>query len=185
MGKPIPENVDYPPQLVKSSMWSEQGGFLGREIREGTLEDVRRSPGKKVFIKPIEHKAFSGFVWTGDSASRRRVVTHGDETPIYICDPMEFVAEYRSFILNGQVIDCRKYAGAWWHAPNHEVVHDAVKEMGKDAPRAYCLDWGVVCDPGKATFLIEMNEGYSFGHYGLPPVSYARMLSARWHEMTR
>jgi len=55
--------------------------------------------------------------------------------------------------------------------------------MGKKAPNAYCLDWGVLQD-GR-TVLVEMNEGYAFGHYGLNPISYARMLSARWFEMTK
>lgn len=173
MGKPIPENVDYPPELK---------AYLGREIREGTLDDLRRHPGTPMFVKPREHKAFSGFLWTGDVQSRRRIVTHGDETPVFLCDPVTFVAEYRAFILYGQVIDCRKYKGDWSKAPDKDTVLGAAKLMGKTR-RAYCLDWGVT-DDGR-TLLVEMNEGYSFGHYGLAPVSYARMLSARWAQMVK
>ncbi len=53
--------------------------------------------------------------------------------------------------------------------------------MGRGAPHAYSLDWGVT-DDGR-TLLVEMNEGYALGHYGLPPVSYARFLAARWHQI--
>lgn len=173
MGKPIPANIDYPSELTS---------FLGREIREGTLEDVRRHPGKPMFIKPKEHKAFSGFVWEGDAVSRRRIVTHGDETPVFICDPVEFVSEYRSFILDGEVLDARKYKGDWSKAPDKEIVLAGAKAMEGSGPRAFCLDWGVTVD-GR-TLLVEMNEGFSFGNYGLPSVFYAHMLSARWHEMT-
>lgn len=173
MNKPIPENVDYPEELK---------GYLGRVIREGTLDDLRRHPGEPMFVKPKEHKAFSGFLWTGDGVSRRRIVTHGDETPVFLCAPVTFEAEFRSFVLYGQVIDCRKYKGDWSKAPDKDTVLSAAKLMGKER-HAYCLDWGVTSD-GR-TLLVEMNEGYSFGHYGLAPVSYARMLSARWTQMVK
>ncbi|WP_262922941.1 hypothetical protein [Hymenobacter cellulosilyticus] len=32
--------------------------------------------------------------------------------------------------------------------------------------------------------VIEINEGYSIGSYGLPPLRYAKFLSARWAELT-
>ncbi len=174
MGKPIPENVDYPDELTE---------FLGRNIIIGTLDELRMHPGKPMFIKPLEHKAFSGFVWDGGKVSRSRIVTHGDETKVFMCEPLTFVSEFRSFILYDQVIDCRLYKGDWSKAPDRVVVESAVKKMKKSSPMAYCLDWGVT-DTGK-TLLVEMNEGYAFGGYGLSHVSYAQMLSARWHEMTQ
>lgn len=172
LGKPPPPNIDYPPELA---------AFLGREIREGTLEDVRRHPGKPMFIKPKEHKLFTGFVWDGDALSRRRIVTLGDDTPVFLCEPVEFVAEYRSFVFRGEVLDARRYKGDWSKAPDKETVLRGAKALG-GTPSAYCLDWGVTSD-GR-TLLVEKNEGYSFGHYGILPTDYARMLSARWLEMT-
>lgn len=172
LGKPIPPNVDYPEELTD---------FLGRKIWTGTLAEVRAST-QPLFVKPVAHKAFTGFVWTNDRESRMRVVTHADECPVFIAEPIDLVAEYRSMILHGKVIDCRRYKGDWSVAPNKDVVESAVKAMDRPAPHAYCLDWGITAD-GK-TVLVEANEGYSFGHYGMHPVSYARMLSARWHEMT-
>jgi hypothetical protein len=173
MGKPIPENIDYPDALQE---------FLGRKIWRGTLEEVRSSI-QPLFVKPVEHKAFTGFVWHNDQESRSRVVTQHDNAPVIIAEPVQLVAEYRSFVLYHKVIDCRLYKGDWSKAPNRDIVESAVKKMGKKAPNAYCLDWGVLQD-GR-TVLVEMNEGYAFGHYGLNPISYARMLSARWFEMTK
>src|SRR5574337_363811 len=66
LGKPIPPPLDYPVELTE---------FLGRNIRRGLLEEVRASI-QPVFVKPVEHKAFTGFVWTNDEQSSRRVVTH-------------------------------------------------------------------------------------------------------------
>ena len=173
MGKPIPPNVDYPDELQE---------YLGRKIWQGTLDEVRKST-QPLFVKPIEHKLFTGFVWNNDRASRMRVVTQSSDTPVLIAEPIQIAAEYRSFILYNKVVDCRLYKGDWSKAPNRDIVESAVKKMKKVAPNAYCLDWGVLED-GK-TILVEMNEGFAFGHYGLNPVTYARMLSARWMEMTK
>lgn len=173
MGKRIPANVDYPPELKE---------FLGRDIVEGTLGDVRSRPGRPAFVKPIEHKLFTGFVYSGDSESRRRVVTLPDEVPVLMCEPIVFLSEYRSMILDGEVLDCRRYKGDYGLAPYRKIVEAGVLAMRGHSPRAFCLDWGVT--QGGETLLVEMNEGFCFGPYGMLPHLYARMLSARWHEMT-
>lgn len=48
-------------------------------------------------------------------------------------------------------------------------------------PAGCALDFGVTED-GR-TLLIEMNDGYSLGFYGLEPALYARVLAARWAEL--
>lgn len=50
------------------------------------------------------------------------------------------------------------------------------------APNAYALDIGLTA--AGATLLIEVNEGYSVGSYGLPSLRYAKFLSARWAQLT-
>ena len=174
LNKSIPVNVDYPDSLQP---------FLGRDIQLSTIGEVRSSPGTTVFIKPVQIKLFTGYVWQGDADSRRRVITLDDDVAIFTCPPVNFVSEYRSFILQGEILDCRVYKGDWSKAPNREQVEKAVETFSHEAPAAYCLDWGVT-NEGK-TLLIEMNDGYSFGPYGLSPTAYAQMLSARWAEMVR
>lgn len=175
LGCPIPVNVDYPKVL---------GHTLHRNIRRGNLGEVRASKSQ-VFIKPIQHKEFTGFVWEGHASDRRRVVTHPDDLEVWVSDYIQFRAEFRSFILNDVILDVRRYKGDWSLAPNPSVIRDAVALLAlkKEAPRAYSLDWGI--DNHGRTVLIEMNDSFSLGHYGLNPVLYARMLSARWYEMTR
>jgi hypothetical protein len=172
MGKKIPINVDYPEELKE---------FLGRNIRTGTLGEVRNHIAR-VFVKPQEQKAFQGFVWENDSLSRGRIVVHSDEVPVLIADPLVIKSEYRSFIMRDKVRDVRRYKGDYSLAPDKKVVEAAVKKMKGHSPVAYCLDWGITDD--NKTVLVECNEGFSFGHYGMAPSMYARMLSARWHEMT-
>lgn len=173
ISKVIPPNIDYPEELQD---------FLGRKIWDSTLAEVRASTSP-LFVKPLEHKAFTGFVWQADRASRMRIVTHSDECPVWVSEPVEFVAEYRAMSLYRQIVGCRLYKGDWSKVPDKDIVEAGQKAMGRKAPNAFCLDWGVTAD-GR-TLLVEMNDGYSFGHYGLSPVSYARMLSARWFQMAK
>jgi hypothetical protein len=44
------------------------------------------------------------------------------------------------------------------------------------------MDWGVTRD--ERTLLVEVNDAYSLGSYGLDPLVYAPMLADRWFEMT-
>jgi len=173
MGRPIPVNVDYPNWLRHT---------LGRNIRRGFLGDVRASLDP-VFIKPVQHKEFTGLVWEGRAEDRRKIVTQPDDVEVWISELVNFRAEYRSYILNDVVIDVRFYKGDWSLAPNRSIVEDAAALLAlkREAPRAYCLDWGI--DRHGRTLLVEMNEGYAMGPYGLNPALYARMLSARWYEM--
>ena len=53
----------------------------------------------------------------------------------------------------------------------------------KSAPRAYVLDFGATSDG--ETRLVEANDAYALGHYGLASVLYARLIDARWEELTR
>lgn len=50
------------------------------------------------------------------------------------------------------------------------------------APKGYAIDFGLA-DDGR-TLLLEVNDGYSLGSYGLFPLDYAKLLSARWAELT-
>ena len=173
LGRPVPKSIDYPEPLRHS---------LGRTIRRSTLGEVRSSSAH-VFVKPVEQKEFTGFVWSNSPEDRRRIVTHADDVEVWVADLVNFRAEFRSFILHDVVLDVRRYKGDWSLAPNRRVIEDAVSLMAlvKQAPAAYALDWGVV--DGGRTLLVEMNDSFALGHYGLNHVLYARMLSARWFEL--
>ena len=60
------------------------------------------------------------------------------------------------------------------------ALNSAVKAF-PNMPAGCALDFGVTED-GR-TLLIEMNDGYSLGTYGLEATLYARLLTARWAEL--
>lgn len=172
MGIPAPEPIDYPDELRH---------FLGRDVRRSTLGDIRRSV-EQVFIKPVEEKLFTGFVWRSAMGDQIRVASLPDEAEIWISDRMEFVSEYRCFVQDGDVVGVRHYKGDWSVAPERKVVEQAVSAF-RSGPRAYSLDFGIT--PFGQTRLVEVNDFYALGCYGLPSVLYANAIEARWEELTR
>ena len=53
----------------------------------------------------------------------------------------------------------------------------------EDAPAGYSIDFGITDD--NRTLLIECNDGWSLGNYGLEPSKYCRLLGKRWHELMK
>jgi len=174
LGLPRPELSDYPQELRP---------FLGRHVWSHlVLGDVRSCPRKHVFVKPHAQKLFTGLVWDGSRSARLRLAAYPDETPVHVSDVVEFVSEYRAFVLGRELLDVRRYRGDWSVAPDRRVVEAAVAEC-PERPAAFALDWGITSD-GR-TLLVERNDATALGHYGLASVPYARMIEARWAELVQ
>jgi hypothetical protein len=175
-GRPRPEAFDYPEALRP---------WFGRKIERTTLGKVRGTLTPK-FIKPVEHKLFAGFVHKGDGESRMRLVTlsskEHDAAEIWTSPVVNFVTEHRVFVLRGEILDVRRYKGDWGAVPRRRTIEDAVATW-TDAPAAYCLDFGLTA-PDCSTLLVEANDALAFGTYGLSGANYARMLAARWAQLS-
>lgn len=174
LGKPVPPPLDYPPHLE----W-----MLHRKVECMTLEQVRGIVTRK-FVKPTKQKLFTGFVWDPDDPRcQLNVAAYHPETECLIADEIDIVSEWRCFIRNHAIVGVRHYKGDWTVSPSADNLGVAVA-LGKNTmPRAYGLDLGVTSD-GK-TVLVEANEGYALGTYGLASIIYARFLEERWFELVR
>jgi len=162
---------DYPPELKD---------FIRRHIDQVTLETVRTDTGP-IFVKPVFHKLFTGFVWEKSKADRLKLAPYPSQTPCWISDVVDFVSEYRVFVLDGQVLDVRRYKGRWDDAPAQYWINGAVEKY-TSAPRAYSIDVGITGTGNQ--YLVEVNDCLSLGSYGLASVPYAKMMEARWTELT-
>lgn len=173
VGARRPPSLDYP-QALRS--------FLGRELWRSDLKTVRGITHRKLFVKPVKQKLFTGFQMTGAFNDQIRMGTYHETEEVWLSDPVDFVSEYRCFVLRGEVLSARWYKGDWGVAIDRKVVEAAAKAW-PEAPVAYTLDFGATKD-GK-TLLVEVNDGFAMGTYGLQPELYAAMLEARWQEMVR
>lgn len=171
MGAPKPDELDYPNHLD----W-----FLGRNIKRMCIEDVRRGT-QRIFVKPVTQKLFTGLVWEPENYLSRIVLAPYEyDTPVIVSDVVEFISEWRCFVKYDNLIAAKHYKGDWSKSPDISLINKAV-HLGKGKmPAAYALDVGVTSD-GK-TLLVEANEGYALGCYGLPSIVYASFLEARWQQ---
>lgn len=169
----IPSALDYP---------SELNSFLGRRIWESTINEIANSPENwGVFVKPKGlSKKFTGrFI-----GNTRDLIGCGDQhmnTPVWVSEPKKFITEWRVFVRYGNVVGVRSYKGDWRYNYDSNIIGKAVVEY-KTAPAGYSLDFGLT-DKGEF-LLVEANDGYSLGNYGLFHGDYAKLLSARWSQLT-
>lgn len=169
----VPEHNDYPNSLSK---------FYGRRISESTINTIANNPELwDVFVKPKgQLKKFTGRHVKGT----KDLIGCGDQNadvPIWVSEPVEFVSEWRVFVRYNEVLGVRPYKGDWRYSYDHKVIKEAVK-LFINSPAGYAIDFGRTRD-GRL-LIVEVNEGYSIGTYGLNYISYAKLISARWAEMT-
>lgn len=164
--------VDYPAEIQK---------YLGRKIWSSKINTINSNPDLwPVFVKPVEDKKFTGVV----VRSPKDLIgcgTYGENTEVLCSEVVNFVAEWRVFVRYNQILDIRKYKGDWHIHYDSTVIENCVKEY-ITAPNGYAIDFGVTDDD--RTLLIEVNDGYALGCYGLFYIDYAKLLSARWAELT-
>ncbi len=174
LGIEPPKDIDYPDSIKP---------FLGRKIWKSTLHKIYGDDSTwPVFVKPVKGKQFTGQLVTklGDLVG----LGSQEDRDIWCSEPMDFVSEWRCFVRYGKLLDGRCYKGNFMVAPDWNVVLDAI-DAYKDQPAAFTIDVGPVLqeDGTHKTFVVEVNDGYAMGGYGLFPIQYAKMISARWSEM--
>ncbi len=170
LGFEYPE-LDYPEELK---------GYLGRNIWRSKINTINSNEDLwPVFVKPYVDKKFTGRV----IRSTEDLIGCGScyENYDVICsDVIDIMAEWRAFIRYGRVLDVRRYKGDWRTHYDPVIIENCVKEF-KSQPAAFSMDFGVTVD-GK-TVLIEVNDGFSIGSYGLFHIDYAKLLATRWSEL--
>lgn len=172
-----PPNLPYIPKELEN--------FTKRKMWTSTMQEARNLilEGRAVFVKPIEtsHKHFSGRVFKEfkDTIFSAAVPP---ECPVICSDVVNFVSEYRTFVLDGEILNLKHYKGDFRVFPDISVIESGVKSY-LTSPVAYAIDFGVTSK--NETLLIEVNDGYSLGCYGLNPIAYSTLLEKRWLELTK
>ncbi len=165
-------DIDYPEELRK---------YMNRKIWYSKINTINSHPELwPLFVKPVEDKKFTGIVVN----SPKDLIGCGscyENTDVICSEVIPIQTEWRVFVRYGKILDVRPYKGDWRKHFNADIIEAAVKDY-VSAPAGYAIDFGVT-DKGE-TVLIEVNDGYSLGCYGLFYIDYAKLLSARWAELT-
>lgn len=177
LGHVPPTAVDYPrgcEPFLKRRLWKT----TWRAIRAMDWDTGSTPP---VFVKPRhKHKAFTGLVVRRFS-DLVRTARFEDDMELWASDPVNFVSEYRVFVLRNEIVGLKHYKGAPLVLPDVSVIQN-LRAAVEDVPVAYGLDVGVT--DNNQTLLIECNDGFALGGYGLSPIRYTELLLTRWEEMT-
>ena len=173
-GVPRPLSIDYPDSLEP---------WFGRRIWRTTLAEIRDA-NTPLFVKSVAAKGVNGHMVQDFSDLLRTAGAEGD-TPVYASEPIRFEAEWRVFVAEEEILDVRLYKGSRFLAPEEAPIREMVAAFVRsgEAPAAFGLDVGHV--EGEGLRLVEVNEGFSLGVYGLAPALVARMLEARWREFRK
>jgi hypothetical protein len=177
--EPPPAN-DYPASLspwLHRHVWKTTAGEIVKRVHE--------ERGLPVFAKPVGRlKRFPGQViesWY-DLRALARV---GDRGLVYCSDVVVWKSEYRAYVCRGEILGVKHYRGYSDIAPAESTMKQAVAAFAasEEALDGCGIDFGVL-DSGE-TALVEINEGYGLGAYGVDGKSYTDLLIARWTQLTK
>lgn len=137
--------------------------------------------GKKYFVKPKRNKLFTGLLVESEQDFISKIPEISIQTDLFVCSEVVFKAEFRVYVYQNQIKDCYRYSGDDWkiNAPVKDI--EVMVSLLKNMPVFYSLDVGVD-DKGK-TLIVEINDGYALGNYGLAPIDYANFSAARWKQI--
>ena len=168
---PVP--IDFPDSIIRS-------GLLNRDIVQMRLNDfvdAFKRTQKPMFVKPVQTKLFDGILISElDHLSYLRL----ENCDVLVSEPLEILSEHRVYVHNRKVVYSCNYSGDFRISPDFGYV-DRLVELYKGQPISYTIDVAILKD-GTMT-VIEFNDFWAIGSYGLYCIDYAKMLLDRYCEI--
>ena len=155
-----------------------------RESKMITIKDAKEkaSKGEFLFIKPPDIKLFTGFVLDGAIHSCLNDIP--DDYKVLSYQPFEsrIESEWRVYIKNGEIYDSKNYSGDFKISPNYSYVKEVIKE-NVDFPCCYTIDIGIL--ENGVNVVVEFNDMWAIGNYGMDNYEYLRLLKLRYFEIVK
>ncbi len=171
----------------------------------------RAAAGTKVFIKPIQIKLFTGLILDGFGYTSLKGLP--DDTQVMAYEPFSgsILSEWRIYVHNHAMVDSRNYSGYFTVSPDYGYVEKVIKEnKNKNFPIAYTIDIAVlttgasnefryaqqkpednefryadIADAPESNVVVEFNDMWAIGNYGMPNDLYLKALKARYLEIMK
>lgn len=174
-GVRVPKYIGYPDSLKE---------FLGRDIIDMAFSEL--GDNYPYFIKPYEDvKLFTGDVLESgkDKDFLRIFYDITENLRVYKSEYISFISEYRVFVSRGEIRGIKHYRGDFTKFININIVDKMVSVYNDGCPSAYTLDVGLTSD-GR-TLLVEVNDMWAIGSYGLDGKTYALLCERRMKEILK
>ncbi len=173
LGIPEPKPINIPPCLM---------GYTKRKIRYMTMGEFKADTQLPVFVKPNGRvKEFASGVITKQENKRFLLGDVPDETEVLVSDVIDIVSEYRCYVINNDLKSINYYLGDFRVFPDVTIIDEAIAVYAPESPSAYSIDFGVTSEGD--TVLIECQDAWSIGNYGMEDRLYSTFLSRRWLEI--
>lgn len=179
LGVDIPAPLGFPETLTP---------WLHRNIEHTTAAAaIERASGQLIFAKPADQlKAFTGGL-TNDIEVIDALRTLEPERHVYISDVVEMLAEWRCFVIDGQLRAVEQYAPdidvCLWPKPTPEELEPLI-DAAHNATGYASMSVDVARGPGGELIVVELNDGYALGSYGIDNDTYYDLLWSRWQQLT-
>lgn len=165
---------------------------------------------KRIFIKSYDIKLFTGLILDGVIHSCLNDLPEDTKVMAYEPFEEEIESEWRVYVKDHKMIDSRNYSGDFTINPDYDYVENVIKNnsiittnytgdysikpdynyiqnIKKNSrttfPMAYTIDVGIF-ESGKNE-VIEYNDMWAIGNYGIPNDLYIRALRERYFEIVR
>lgn len=147
------------------------------------MSEFRKNKLFPVFVKPYDKlKHFPSGVLRNPSSIGMFFSDIADDFDVMTSEVVDMVTEYRCFVKHDNLVGIKNYIGNFLLFPDVSKIMRMIIDY-RDSPSAYTLDVAVT-DKGE-TILIECNDGWSVGSYGLDGEIYANFLTTRWYEILK
>lgn len=155
----------------------------------GEIKKIVKDTGVAYFIKPFDIKLFTGFIL--DQMVYTSIADVSDDTMVMVYDVFKspIKSEFRCYVHRDRVVDVRNYSGELFCSPNENYLNSVITSIKSqintelEFPIAYTIDIGVL-ENGE-NVVIEYNDMWAIGNYGMPNDQYLRMLKDRYFEIIR
>jgi len=156
--------------------------FLGGDVEVMSVQKFLETNDEyPIFVKPYSDiKAFTGTVV--NSKFDAEVVLQDFTGDLLTRTAWKNIhSEWRVYVNRGKVIGCCCYLGESIIFPDYRVIQDVLKHaLSILGNVSFTLDFATV---EYMTLLIEPNDGWAIGNYGLHPEDYLRFCEDRWKQM--
>ena len=171
-----PAPMDYPKEIVEDEL-------CGRIILKMSLhEAIKKFESTEIpmFIKPVVTKLFDGIL-----VSKKEDLNYfgpmSINPDVYVSEKIDILSEYRIYVHNGKMVHSCCYEGDFKLRPNYDYIENMISKY-RSAPVAYTIDIAILKD---RNVLMECNDFWAIGSYGLKSWDYAQMLADRYEEIIK
>lgn len=149
----------------------------------GEVREITMNNDISFFIKPLEIKLFTGFVI--DKMQNNSIRNIPDDTLVMVYEPFKhrIVSEWRVYVNCGNIDGVYNYSGDFFKTVDKQWIYSVISELKYKMPISYVTDVGVL-ENGE-NVIIEFNDMWAIGNYGLENDTYFKMLKKRYFEIIR